>query len=476
VSVCLATQHADAAFTPLALLSLKASLLAELEVCDEDVAILEFASDASADDIARRVLDRDAAIVGLSCYVWNTRTLLRAAALVKARRPATRVVLGGPEVGPVAAAVLEANPAVDAIVRSEGERPLPALVDAWTRGADLDAVLGITCRRGGAIHETADAPIVTDLNELASPHLSLSIDLAGRIVCLETQRGCVFRCNFCFYNKDFSIRNRRFDMDRVKAEIDRALGQDVAELYLMDPIFNLHAARAKEICRFIAERNDRRVPVHAEVWAEFIDEELARLMREAGFAFLEVGLQSIDEAALATVERRLRMERFLDGVAALTRCGLHWELQLICGLPGETRASFRRSLDFAASLDPPVLAVYPLMVLPGTELWRKAAALGLAFDPEPPYHVRSHATMTCDDVAYGHRVVRALQDVGDSRALRTLARERGLGYSDLIDAWIAWDDAHPGLESTGYRAKHFLLEFCERRRIDGQPYAQLVAG
>jgi len=54
-------------------------------------------------------------------------------------------------------------------------------------------------------------------------------------------------------------------------------------------------------------------------------------MRDAGFGFLEVGLQSIDDTALATVERRLRLQRFLDGAAALARHGLHWELQLIYG-------------------------------------------------------------------------------------------------------------------------------------------------
>jgi len=463
--ICLATQHADAAFAPLALLYLKASLVARRQVRAEEVAILEFPRDASADEIARRILDRAPAVVGLSCYVWNIRTLREAAVLVKARRPEARIVLGGPEVGPVAPSALEANPAVDAIVRSEGETPFAEIVEAWMRGDGIAGVRGIACRDRGAIVETGAAPIVTDLNQLASPHLTLSTDLTGRVACLETQRGCVFRCNFCFYNKDLSIRNRRFDLDRVKAEIDYWLRQEIDELYLMDPIFNLHADRAKAICRFIAGRNDRRVPVHAEIWAEFVDDESARLMRNAGFGFLEVGLQSIDDTALATVERRLRLQRFLDGAAALARHGLHWELQLIYGLPGETRASFRRSLDFAASLDPPVLAVYPLMVLPGTELWRKAGALGLAFDPEPPYHVQSHATMSADDVAYGHRVVRALHDAGGSRALRLLARERGIRYADLIDAWIEWDDDNPGIETPGYRAKHFLLEFCQRRRI-----------
>jgi len=56
--ICLATQHADAAFAPLALLYLKAALVARRQVRAEEVAILEFPRDASADEIARRILDR----------------------------------------------------------------------------------------------------------------------------------------------------------------------------------------------------------------------------------------------------------------------------------------------------------------------------------------------------------------------------------------------------------------------------------
>src|SRR4029079_6548427 len=105
-----------------------------------------------------------------------------------------------------------------------------------------------TYRDGTAIRETADAPIVSDLNELASPHLTLDTGSHGRSVCIEAQRCCVFRCSFCFYNKDLSIRNRRFDLDRVEAEIDHWLQQDIRELYLMDPIFHLTAAQSAGRC------------------------------------------------------------------------------------------------------------------------------------------------------------------------------------------------------------------------------------
>jgi radical SAM superfamily enzyme YgiQ (UPF0313 family) len=470
VKIVLATQHADAAFTPLALLYLKAFASSAVHLGADAFAVLEFPAGAAAADIADAVLAEQPDVVGLSCYVWNVRTLTAACGTIKARRHGVRVVLGGPEVGPVADAVLRAHPSVDVIVRSEGERPFAELLARWMDGRSIDDVAGIAFRCGAAIRDTGDAPILQDLDELPSPHLASRDDFTRRVICLETQRGCVFRCNFCFYNKDLSIRNRRFDLDRVQRELARWLAEDVDEIYLMDPIFNLHAARAKEICRFIAAHNARRIGIHAEVWAEFIDEELAALMRDANVTFLEVGLQSTDQTTLATVERRLRLQKFLDGVAHITRAGIPWELQLIFGLPGDTRASFRRSLNFAMSLDPPELAVYPLMVLPGTELWRKAGALQLAFDPEPPYHVRSHYSMSEDDVRYGWRVVRALQDLGDSRTLRLLARERGLSYADVVDAWIAWEDENPGLESTGYRVKHFLLEFCAQRQIAADVY------
>ena len=475
MQICLATQHADADFAPLALLYLKASLVGRLALRGDDVVLLEFPASASVQQIVDKILQHQPDILGLSCYVWNITTLTAVCRGVKARRPGIRIVLGGPEVGPVAASVLATNRAADVVVRSEGERPFADIVARWMRGDGVADVLGVTYRTEAGIHANDDAPIVRDLDELPSPHLTLPTDLTGRTVCLETQRGCVFRCNFCFYNKDLSIRNRRFDLERVKEEIAHWLRQDVRELYLMDPIFNLNAGRAKDICRFIAAHNHRRTGVHAEVWAEFIDDELAALMRDAGFTFLEVGLQSTDGSALATVERRLRLQRFLDGVEALKRHDLWWELQLIVGLPGETRASFRRSLSFAASLDPPVLAVYPLMVLPGTELWRKADELRLVYDRRPPYHVRSHYSMSDDDVAYGLRVVRALHDIGDFRALRGLARERDLTYADVVDAWITWDDAHPGDERAGYRAKHFLIEFCDRRRMPAERYRELAS-
>lgn len=476
MKISLATVHSNPVFTPLALMYLKAYLVAQRTLAAGDVRILEFTRNDLPEEIARRVLEGGAAIVGLSCYVWNIKTLMAASRHIKELRPDVRIVLGGPEVGPVARSVLESNPAVDCIVKSEGELAFNQIVDTWKSGGDIAAVKGICFRNDREIIDTGDAKILHDLDHLASPIQMLDGDPKGRVICIETQRGCVFRCNFCFYNKDLSIRNRRFDLDRVKSEISFWLRQDISQIFLMDPVFNLNAARAKEICRYIAEHNRRRIEIHTEVWAEFIDEEMAQLMHEANFRFLEVGLQTTDEKVLVTVERRLKLARFLEGIDHLKRFHIPFELQLIYGLPGETRATFRNSLNFAASLQAPDLAVFPLMVLPGTELRRKAAALKIEFDPEPPYFIRSHSSMTQEDVAYGLKLAEAVHQVGASWTVRLLAREAGMTFADVIDAWLEWarkdegkDAGHDGMQEKE-RIRQFVLHFCAKYRIPSKFY------
>ena len=435
MKICLATVHCEPLFIPLALLYIRSYLVERRGYRPSTIDIAEFPMTATSDDIAGAIVRTKPDVVGLSCYVWNITTLMDAVKSIKRQRPRTTIVLGGPEVGPVATSLLEAYPMVDVVVKSEGEIPFADLVDCLGAGRDLRGVKGICFRDGGQIVENVDAPLLADLNELPSPHLSPHDDYTGRIACVETQRGCVFKCNFCFYNKDLSVRNRRFELERVKREILFWLARDVYEIYLMDPVFNLYAERAKEICRFVAGHNNRRVKFHTEVWAEFIDDELAALMRAGNFTFVEVGLQTTDVTALATVERRLKLDKFLSGIAALKKHEIAFELQLIYGLPGETSESFRQSLEFAVSLDPPELAVFPLMVLPGTELWRKADVLGIDFEPTPPYHVRSHYTMNREQIAHGWKIVGALKAFGNSKTMRMLARERGVTFSDIVDSW-----------------------------------------
>ncbi len=470
MKVSLVTIHANPKFTPLAALHLKAYLVQQGTLPLEAVRIHEYVKRDAVATIVDEVLAAEPEIVGLSCYVWNVRLLMEVAAQLRARRPELLIVAGGPEVGPQAGAVMQKHPALDAIVLSEGELVFDALVRARRDGSDLSTVKGVCVRAGGTIVDTGPADILDDLDLLGSPYLLPDFDATGRIICLETQRGCVFRCNFCFYNKDFSIRNRRFDLDRVKEELRYWLEKEIDELYLMDPIFNLNAVRAKEICRFIAEHNTRGIPFHTEVWAEFIDEEMARQMRDANFQFVEVGLQTTEAGVLAGVERRLNMDKFLAGIGFLHQYDVPFELQLIYGLPGETPETFRASFEFAASLKPNRLSAFLLQILPGTELWKKAEALGITYDPEPPYFVRSHATMSRADIDFGDRLDLAMTNFGNLWTMRLLAQAEGSSLPQLVFGWLDFIGTTPvpeaGADVEGL--KRFVADYCASRGIDAR--------
>jgi radical SAM superfamily enzyme YgiQ (UPF0313 family) len=193
--------------------------------------------------MVERLLAAEPDVLGLSCYVWNVTSLLEAGRRVKALRPAMHVVLGGPEVGPQAADVLAAHPWVDAVVKNEGELPIVDLADRWRTGAAIGDVAGIVLRDGDRIVDTGPERFVRDLNQLPSPYRDFeSYSYTGKYACIETQRGCVFTCNFCFYSKDSPIRNRRVDAERVDREITYLLQQDIAHLSYVWNIKTLMAA------------------------------------------------------------------------------------------------------------------------------------------------------------------------------------------------------------------------------------------
>jgi hypothetical protein len=204
----------------------------------------------------------------------------------------------------------------------------------------------------------------------------------------------------------------------------------------MDPVFNIDLKRAKEICRFIIKHNKKRIPFHTEIQAELVDKELAVLLKKACVRYIEVGLQSDDEKVLKNVRRGFNRERFIKGFNLLKSNGLVVELQLILGLPGDSLDSFLRSLRFAIELDPPVLAVFKLQVLPGTMIREHAKSLGIEYAQEPPYEFIQSRTMPFKDSILAQKAVNSVSLFRRNNAARKLCKQKGIDMVQLIRLWL----------------------------------------
>jgi oxygen-independent coproporphyrinogen-3 oxidase len=102
-----------------------------------------------------------------------------------------------------------------------------------------------------------------------------------------------------------------------------------------------------------------------------VDEAYLSGLRDAGVNRLSLGVQRFGDGELAVLGRLHTAQEAREAVAAARRAGFdNLNLDLIYGLPGESRAAWRRSLEAAVELGPEHLSLYALTLEPGTPLGR----------------------------------------------------------------------------------------------------------
>ena len=355
----------------------------------------ELQSCHSPTEVAARLQRDDPQLIALSVYVWNRDAVAEVIDVLREQRSPATIVLGGPEVAFAPDQALDSLRA-DWVCTGEGERPFHALVehlDAEPRfGGQVPGM-----RSSRTLVDSTAAPLVDDLDTIPSPFQTGLLDVpASGWIDYESLRGCPYQCAFCLYGKNYASM-RFLSLERVAADVDWMLGRGATNLYFLDPTFNLPRNRSLDILRLLGERNgDRQLAVHIEARAELVDERMADALLEAGVTTVEVGLQAVDARVLEVMHRRLGADAFVNGCRLLRERGIEVEIGVILGLPEDTPDSVRRTVEFATREPLGRVWVYRLQVLPGSAYQRDSAQLGLRFDDQAPYWVRSTPQMAAN--------------------------------------------------------------------------------
>ncbi|RJO64938.1 MAG: radical SAM protein [Candidatus Omnitrophota bacterium] len=403
-----------------------------------------FPARLSVEGAGETLLRRNPAIVGFSCYVWNVTKILAIAHFIKRRDPFVKIIVGGPEVSVRSVPLLRQEKAVDIVVRGEGEETFLELLQSIIGGRmPLSCVRGITYRTSSKrIRVNPERPALADLDSIPSPYLEGIIKgEKNDILPAETMRGCFYRCHYCYYHKDFP-KLRFFSLKRTECELRCILAQAPPEVYLMDPTFNINRKRAKDILR-IFKRYNRRSRLHVELRAELLDEEMARLLKQANATFIEIGIQSTDRHTLRIANRQFDKGAFKKNIMRLNKENLPYQLQIIDALPGHTYSKVKKSIDWLFICKPPQIVIMKLMLLPGTFLRLHARRLGLQYDRHPPYYVRRSRTMTQEDLKKINGLRHAISLLYDTGLLResifVIAKELKVAFCDIFEAWLKWE-------------------------------------
>jgi radical SAM superfamily enzyme YgiQ (UPF0313 family) len=361
------------------------------------------------------IADREPWIVGFTCYVWNIERTLWICRELKRDRPELRIVLGGPEITPDNQWVLD-SPDYDYAVIGEGEQTFAELLmmlrDGPTGqsrhslplvGEATSAIPGLyipptTGPRYDPTRRPARREPMPDINPLGSPYLAGILDATEESsLLLETTRGCVFNCKFCYYPKSYD-KQYYLAPDLIRASLRHARDKGVREVFMLDPTLNQRKDFAEFLTILAEENPGQRFRYFGELRGEGITEKTARLLRDANFAEVEVGLQSVGPDAMDLMDRKNNLRAFERGVRAMMAEGIEVKVDLIVGLPGDTVESVRRGMrylrDNGLFSD---VQVFNLAILPGTAFRHEAEELGLRFQLRPPYYVtRTPALSTTD--------------------------------------------------------------------------------
>lgn len=363
--------------------------------------------------LVEEILSRDPWMVGFSCYLWNINRTLWICAQLKKRRPDILIVLGGPEITSDNAWVLESG-CIDYAAIGEGEQTFSELL-SHLRNCD-GQLTKQTLVAGLWRADHPQLPLfrkpLANLSEVSSPYLAGILNAADeRLLLLETIRGCVFKCKFCYYPKSYDALYF-VDQDKVIANLRHAREAGATEVVLLDPTLN-QRKDFDDFLRLLARENhDQQFTYFGELRAEGIRPETAQLLRAANFTEVEIGLQSIDPQAQSLMDRKNNLKAFERGVGALMEAGIKVKVDLIIGLPGDTVASVRRGFEYLASSKLfTSTQVFNLAILPGTAFRQEAEQLGLMFQPRPPYYVYETPTLRTSDL---YMLMEEAQEVFDS--------------------------------------------------------------
>lgn len=337
-------------------------------------------------------------ILGLSVFTFNRHEAMRVASMARALNPRCLIVAGGPHATHLSRHMLEHYPALDLIVRGEGEETMLAIVRAVERGAiarpdrgaaaagcaelapdsgseALRSIPGLTFREGPRLIDTPDRPVIVDLDTLPHPSADpriLGVDPRSQFEFIITSRGCPAACTFCsspeFWGRGLRFRSAGNMLEEVKLLRER---HGVVYVSIRDDTFTVSKKRVIDFCRALIDSGtDLLWDCQSRV--NIVDEERLTWMRRAGCTHIQYGVESGSPRMLARLNKGISLGEIRAAAAATRRVGLGLSIYLITGIDSETDDDLASTVRLIEEIRPHDGLVSPLTIYPGTGLYEEA--------------------------------------------------------------------------------------------------------
>jgi anaerobic magnesium-protoporphyrin IX monomethyl ester cyclase len=268
--------------------------------------------------------------------------------------------------------------AADYVVLGEGEGAIVDLADNIKNPAVCRTIPNVWAKDGEQIIKNDVRPLVEDLDSLPFPDKEIFYEKLPYIhdsyISLSS-RGCVNKCTFCNNSlyKDKIYRDkgrffRRRSAQNVLEELIQAKKKyDYKAIHFWDEIF---ISDRKWLFEFLeVYRKEINVPFTCCIHVNFIDEEVARVLKQSNCWQAIMGVQSLNEDLKRNIlNRRESNEKVRNAITCLRRENIQVICENMMGLPTQDESDMVDMLSFYNETRPSRLSVYFLRYYPRTKI------------------------------------------------------------------------------------------------------------
>ncbi|MBT3552980.1 MAG: B12-binding domain-containing radical SAM protein [Rhodospirillaceae bacterium] len=354
---------------------------AAVELYDEQIDYL------SKDKLRSMLAALDAPkLVGLSVLTGTAKRAYEIARWIKEIDPETHIVMGGIHPTAVPDEPFLRTP-VDIVVKGEGEATLSEIYATLMSGEDdLSQIKGIAYRSGDQVNHNPARELL-DVNDMPPFPYDMFADNIhhypdfGTII---SSRGCPFACSFCSQRIISGRQMRYLSNERVVKKIEllaNTYGQ--TKIFFVDDVFTVNIKRTMALCddiiaaglhkkvRFICESRAREICANEER-----GNALLAKMREANFVSIAYGVETGSERLMETINKSETVQHNIRAIEMTHAAGIAADASLILGLPSETKADRKMSVDVAKRIPLDGARFNIAVPYPGTAFYNTAEAEG----------------------------------------------------------------------------------------------------
>jgi len=363
---------------PLGLLYIASSALS----AGHEVSLIDaYAESLSMEALLAKIKRQEPDLIGFTLYTNDLDYVYTFTKQMKKANSNLIIVTGGVYATIVPEKVLREFPAIDYLLRGEAERSFVLLLDELEKRKPLlERVDGLSYRKEGRIKHNKDACFQKNIDDLPLPAKYLlnrkkyfcALSKRSPIDVMITSRGCPYKCTFCYQS---SPDYRMHSPERVLEEIREIADAGIKGIEIYDENFIVDKKRVNKILDMIQKENIG-IEFRLRARVDSVNKNLLERLKKAGCSIISYGIEFGDQEILNKTNKGITLEMCENAIKMTKKAGIGTLGFFMMGVPGETRESIAKTINFAIKLNPDFAAFTVFMPMYKTKEYDFAKSKG----------------------------------------------------------------------------------------------------